>query len=124
MPSRQIPIWFGGFVDVAFKRAAEIGDGFIFGSGQKENLEGMKQLQVHLDKNGRTRNDFGVEALLNYQSGPDQWVREVQDWIDMGAEYVSMRGMALRGQGKGLTSPREHIKILETYWDVVGELAD
>lgn len=124
LPERQIPVWFGGFVDVAFRRAAEIGDGFIFGSGQKENLEGMKQLQVHLDKQGRSPDEFGVEALLNYQSGPDQWAREVQDWIDVGAEYVAMRGMALRGQGEGLTSPREHIKILETYWDVVGELAD
>ena len=124
LPGRQIPIWFGGFSDVVFKRAAEIGDGFIFGSGQKENLEAMNLLQAHLETNGRNIDEFGVEALLNYQSGPDKWAEEVQAWQDVGAEYVSMRGMALRGQGEGLKSPQEHIDILSTYWDVVGELSD
>ena len=27
LPGRQIPIWFGGFVDAAFERAARLGDG-------------------------------------------------------------------------------------------------
>jgi alkanesulfonate monooxygenase SsuD/methylene tetrahydromethanopterin reductase-like flavin-dependent oxidoreductase (luciferase family) len=107
-----------------FKRAAEIGDGFIFGSGQKENLEAMNLLQAHLETNGRNIDEFGVEALLNYQSGPDKWAEEVRAWRDIGAEYVSMRAMALRGQGEGLKSPQEHIDILSTYWDVVGELSD
>ncbi len=123
LPGRQIPIWFGGFSEVVFKRAAEIGDGFIFGSGQKENLKAMQLLQWHLNASGRKHDEFGVEALLNYQAGPDKWAEEVQDWKDMGAGYVSMRGMALRGQGEGLKSPQEHIDILSTYWNVVGELS-
>jgi len=124
LPGRQIPIWFGGFTDVVFKRAAEIGDGFIFGSGHKENMEAMGLLQKHLDHFQRGFDDFGVEALLNYQSGPDQWVSEIEDWQTAGAEYVSMRGMALRGQGDGFTSPQDHIDALATYWDVVGGLSD
>ena len=124
LPNRQIPVWFGGFADVAFRRAAEIGDGFMFGSGQRENLQAMAALQGHLETSGRSREDFGIEAFLNYQSGPENWASEVQAWKDLNADYVSMRGMALRGQGDGLSSPREHIQILETYWDAVGELAD
>ena len=123
LPTRQIPIWFGGFSDVVFKRAAEIGDGFIFGSGQKENLEAMKLLHGHLEAYGRNMGEFGIEALLNYQSGPGKWAEEVRAWQDIGAEYVSMRGMALRGQGEGLKSPQEHIDILSTYWAEVGELS-
>ena len=123
LPTRQIPIWFGGFSDVVFKRAAAIGDGFIFGSGQKENLEAMKLLQGHLEAYGRNIDEFGIEALLNYQSGPGKWAEEVRAWQDIGAEYVSMRGMALRGQGEGLKSPQEHIDILSTYWAEVGELS-
>ncbi len=123
LPSRQIPIWFGGFTDVVFKRAAEIGDGFIFGSGQEQNLEAMKTLQEYLAANNRSSDDFDVEALLNYQSGPDKWAEEIQAWEAVGADYVSMRGMALRGQGDGLSSPQEHIDILSTYWDAVGELS-
>lgn len=124
LPKRQIPIWFGGFTDVVFKRAAEIGDGFIFGSGHKENLEAMALLNQHLENNQRSTENFGIEALLNYQSGPDNWRAEITDWQNAGAEYVSMRAMALRGQGDGLMSPREHIDVLQTYWDVVGELSD
>ncbi len=124
LPGRQIPIWFGGFTDVVFQRAAKIGDGFIFGSGQEQNLEAMAMLRRHLESEGRSTEDFGVEALLNYQSGPDAWAREINEWTDAGASHVAMRGMALRGQGEGLASPQDHIDILRTYWDVVGEFAD
>jgi probable F420-dependent oxidoreductase len=123
LPDRQIPVWFGGFNDVVFRRAAKIGDGFIFGSGQAQNLEGMAAIKSHLASEGRSLDDFGVEALLNYQSGPENWASEISAWQDEGAEYVSMRGMALRGQGEGLSSPRDHIDRLATYWDAVGALA-
>ena len=122
LPSRRIPIWFGGFTDIVFKRAAEIGDGFMFGSGQAENLAAMEILQVHLKANSRTSKDFGIEAFLNYQSGPAKWGAEIKAWDELGAEYVSMRAMALRGQGEGLKSPQEHIDILSTYWKEVGHL--
>ncbi|MBA58620.1 MAG: LLM class F420-dependent oxidoreductase [Gammaproteobacteria bacterium] len=124
LPGREIPIWLGGFKDVVFRRAAEIGDGFIFGSGQKENLAGMIRLKKFLDEFGRGTEGFGVEALLNFQSGPEQWRAEVEDWVEAGASHVAMRGMALRGQGSGLASPRKHIEILETYWKEVGDLSD
>lgn len=123
LPKRQIPVWFGGFNDVVFKRAAEIGDGFIFGSGQAQNLEALAALKQHLAANGRSLDDFGIEALLNYQSGPDQWMSEITAWIEAGASHVAMRGMALRGQGAGLPSPQAHIDSLKTYWDAVAELA-
>jgi len=124
LPGRRIPIWFGGFTDIAFERAARMGDGFILGSGQDQNLQALVLLDRHLEDAGRSRDEFGIEALLNYQSGPEKWFDEVNAWEEAGADYVSMRGMALRGQGEGLNSPQEHIDILSTYWDVVGELAD
>ena len=123
LPGRQIPIWFGGFADVAFKRAARIGDGFIFGSGQAQNLEAMDQVTACLAQEGRSQADFGVEALLNYQSGPDQWRAEIEAWQARDADYVAMRAMALRGQGDGLDSPQAHIDALRTYWEAVGDLS-
>jgi probable F420-dependent oxidoreductase len=124
LPGRRIPIWFGGFADVAFRRAVEIGDGFMFGSGQKENLASLAEIRRHLAAKGRDPATFGIEAMLNYQSGPDRWREEVEAWVKEGADYVSMRGMALRGMGGGLKSPREHIDALVKYWQVVGDLAD
>ena len=123
LPEKKIPIWLGGFKEVALKRAAAIGDGFIFGSGQEENLAGWESLKEHLNEANRDRRDFGVEALLNFQTDPERWRQEIEAWIDAGASHVSMRAMALRGQGEGLKTPAEHIKVLETYWKEVGDLA-
>ncbi len=123
LPKRSIPVWFGGFTPVAFRRAARIGDGFIFGSGQTQNLEALAAVRAELTAAGRSQDDFGIEALLNYQSGPDAWRDEISAWQAEGADYVAMRAQALRGQGDGLASPQEHIDILATYWDAVGDLA-
>lgn len=123
LPSRQIPIWFGGFTDVAFRRAATIGDGFMFGSGHKENLAALTKVREALAAAGRKSSEFGTESFLNYQSGATKWRQEIEDLIEADVDYVSMRAMALRGQGDGLLSPRDHIKALETYWQMVGDLA-
>ena len=95
LPKRRIPIWFGGFSPVAFKRAARLGDGFIFGSGQRQNLAALAEVRTALRQAGRAPDAFGVEALLNYQSGPERWREQVQAWVDAGADYVAMRAMAL-----------------------------
>ena len=124
LPGRRIPIWFGGFAPVAFKRAARLGDGFIYGSGQAQNLEAHQAVTAALAAEGRTTADFGVEALLNYQSGPDAWRGEVEAWRALDADYVAMRAMALRGQGDGLASPEAHIEALQIYWDAVGDLSE
>ena len=124
LPKGKIPIWFGGFASVAFRRAAKLGDGFIYGSGQAQNLEAHRQVLRELDRLDRDPASFGIEALVNYQAGPDQWLIEANAWADLDADYVSMRAMALRGQGDGLASPQAHIDALRTYWDVVGELSE
>ena len=123
LPGRRIPIWFGGFADVAFRRAVAIGDGFIFGAGQADNLKALATVRKLLEERKRDPATFGIEAMLNYQSGPDNWRGEVEAWRAAGADYVSMRSGALRGMGAGLSSPREHIAALESYWKVVGDLA-
>ena len=123
LPEKQIPIWFGGFADVAFRRAARIGDGFMFGGGQEDNLAGLAKPSAELAAAGRSTDEFGIEAFMNYQVGPDLWREHIEAWRAEGADYVSMRAMALRGQGEGLSSPQAHIDALETYWNAVGDLA-
>lgn len=123
LPDRSIPIWFGGFTDVAFERAARIGDGFMFGSGHAQNVDALHKVRAAVAAAGRDRQGFGTECFMNYQSGPALWRREIEELIGLDVDYVSMRAMALRGQGDGLTSPRDHINALETYWREVGDLA-
>lgn len=123
LPGRQIPLWFGGFTDVAFRRAARIGDGFMFGSGHAQNLEALDRVRAEVAKAGRDVSGFGTESFMNYQSGQARWRAEIEDLINRNVDYVSMRAMALRGQGEGLKTPREHIAALETYWKEVGDLS-
>ena len=78
-------------------------------------MDEFNEAKKYLDDANRDGSDFGVEALLNFQSGPKRWREDIEAWINVGASHVSMRGMALRGQGEGLKTPHEHIKILETY---------
>lgn len=114
MPGRSIPIWFGGFNDVAYERAARIGDGFIFGGGTGDALAANAKLTGLLAANGRDRATFGIEAMVNYQAGPEEWAKDIEAWRRAGADYVSIRAM-----NAGLNGPKEHIAMLRTYWDRV-----
>jgi len=114
LPGRQIPIWLGGFSEVAYRRAARIGDGFIFGGGSSDGLAGLEQIRGYLAEQDRDPAGFGIEAMLNYQSGPERWAEEVDAWRQAGADYVSMRGM-----GAGLERPQDHIDALRHYWEAV-----
>jgi probable F420-dependent oxidoreductase len=114
LPGRQIPIWLGGFSDVAFRRAARMGDGFIFGGSSKDGLASLDRVRGYLDEAGRDIDAFGVECMLNYQAGPERWAEDVETWRVAGAGYVSMRAM-----GAGLKNPQAHIDALREYWEAV-----
>ena len=114
LPGRQIPIWLGGFNPVAFRRAARIGDGFIFGGAGAAGLAGLEQIRGHLETEGRDPEAFGVEAMINWQDGQNQWGAEVETWRSAGADYVSMRAM-----GAGFETPQDHIDALRTFWEAV-----
>lgn len=124
LPQRSIPIWFGGFAPVAFARAARIGEGFIYGGAHADNLQAHQSMLAHLENSGRDSSEFGHEALMNFQSGPDNWVIEAQAWANVDADFISMRAQRLRGMGDGLASPQAHIDALRTYWEAVGDLSD
>lgn len=111
LPGRRIPIWFGGFSDPAFERAARIGDGFIFGGGSTDALAALDTIRGHLAREGRDPAAFGVEAMVNYADGPERWTAEAERWRGAGADYVSMRTM-----NAGLDGPRAHIEAIERYW--------
>ena len=123
LPCRQIPIWFGAFSRVAFRRAAKLGDGVILGGDQTSNLAAARAVREMVAAEGRDVDGFGVEAYLNYQDGPEAWREQAEVWSAEKARYVSMRAAALKGFGPGLSSPAEHIRALATFWNEVKDLA-
>ncbi len=114
LPGRRIPIWFGGFSDPAFERAARVGDGFIFGGSSPDAETSLEKIRGFLQAEGRDPATFGIEAMLNYGDGPEKWAAEVERWRAAGVAYVSVRTM-----NAGLEGPRAHIDAIEQYWKAV-----
>ena len=114
LPGRQIPVWFGGFSEPAFRRAARVGDGFIFAGSADASLEALEKVRGYLVAEGRDPATFGIEALVDFAGGPDVWHEQIERWRAAGADYVSMRTM-----NAGLASPAEHIEAIRRYWEAV-----
>jgi probable F420-dependent oxidoreductase len=114
-PSRQIPIWFGGFKEPALRRAARLGDGFIFSGKRTLLIEGAERLREHLADAGREADPFGIEAFVEYGRGPDGWLHDIELFERAGFTHVAMRSI-----GADLPSPQAHIDALAEYAAAVG----
>jgi probable F420-dependent oxidoreductase len=119
-PPGPIPIWFGGFTPAAIRRAARIGDGFLFGAATRPMQELCRALGAELERAGRAKATFGVESVIHYAEGPERWRAAAAAWKALGATHFSMRamdtGVALMGEKPaGFTTPRQHIDALEPF---------
>ncbi len=112
LPNRQIPIWFGGFTDVAFKRAARVGDGFMFGGAHEYNVRGIDRVRQFVSETGRSVDAFGVEAFIDFQDR-EHWQSCADDLAGLDVDYLSMRTITQDGQG--LENPQSHIRALEAF---------
>ncbi len=119
-PKKKVPIWFGGFTEVAIRRTARVGDGFIFGHHGGGMLNLCRVLHELTEKEGRSRNEMGVEVIVPYSVGPDAWAKIAEEWKEAGATHLTVRtmdrGMEMLGDPPtGFTTPREHIDALEPF---------
>jgi probable F420-dependent oxidoreductase len=105
-PARDIPIYIGGITEPAFRRAAAMGDGFIFSGDIDKCLAGWGALQGHLQATGRSVEGFGADFLLPGVAA-DQAVEMAKRWREAGGASVAVRTMGL-----GFTSPDQHINHL------------
>jgi probable F420-dependent oxidoreductase len=125
LPKRSIPIWFGGFTPAAFLRAARLGDGFQFGAtgpGVRRQWEQVKEL---LTREGRSAENFGAEATVDYSAGPDKWREELEAWRAVGGTHFSLRAMdtaaeLVGAKRVGYQGPRDYVKALEEFCAVMG----
>ena len=124
LPTRSIPIWFGGFSDAAFQRAARIGDGFQFASAGPAFRAQWQQVKDALEQAGRSGDDFGAEATVDFSHGPDRWRDEFEAWQEAGGTHFSLRAMdtaaeLVGAKRVGYKSPRDYIDALEQFAKVV-----
>ena len=114
-PNRQIPIWFGGFKEPALKRAARIGDGFIFSGRPERLIDAAERLRGYLADAGRESEPFGFEAFVEYERGPENWLSDIEAYAGAGFTHVAMRSI-----NAGLPGPQAHIDALAEYAAAVG----
>ena len=111
-PRRRIPIYCGGFSEPAYKRAAQIADGFIFAAGIAHGaLPGWKRVRELLKQAGRPVEGFGAQYTVQDNRSHGLPVPEVLDnlkrWQDAGGTHAAVVTM-----GRGFKTLEQHLDYL------------
>lgn len=113
-PRRMIPVWLGGFADVALRRAAAIGDGFIFADGAASALDQSARLRQLLQEAGRSESSFGFHCNMLKAKDPQAVVETALRWRDDGGTHASVSTM-----GQGFTTIDQHLDYMKRVADAL-----
>ena len=113
----DIPLWFGGGAEAALRRAARIGDGFVFGSVSPHTHQRAARLRERLAEGGRDPDRFPMETMIDYSLGPSVWRQQASAWPESGGSILSIRTMSTAAAYHGvaraeLPDPNAHIAAL------------
>lgn len=111
-PAKPIPIWYGGATESAFRRAAELADGFVFGYGfREEAVTAWRRVQQLLTEEGRPVEGFrALFNLLPDTAGSvsiDHVVATLPRLRDAGATDVTVSSSR-----SGLTTVEQHLDFI------------
>ena len=117
MPTRRIPIWFGGMADVVLQRMARLGDGWLPNPADMNEVRDMVgRLRGYLEMNNRRPEDFGIDMRINAsRQAPSEWEAYVSEWQSLGATHAGMNTM-----GAGFTHPDQHLQVLRDFAERFG----
>jgi len=106
-PGSSIPIWLGGWADRALKRAARVGDGFIFAGDPDRVQGGWWRMKSFLAEEGRSLARFGADAVLPTFTDPGEAADFIGQWAEAGGSHVT-----LSTNRPGLASVQAHVEYL------------
>ena len=115
-PKRTIPIWMGGFAEVALRRAARLADGFIFADGIADSVALVPQLRLFLTAERRDPDQFGLHCNMLFAKDPKSVVERASQWRDVGGTHASVVTM-----GQGFTTSGEHIDYARRVAEALGK---
>jgi probable F420-dependent oxidoreductase len=104
LPTRPVPIWLGGFGDIAYERAARLADGFIFGGRVTDVAEAWSTMKARVASNGRDVGAFGGELLATGKT-PNEAADKLKTWRDLGGTHGGIVSMY-----RGFDSPEAHLE--------------
>jgi probable F420-dependent oxidoreductase len=106
-PVRPVPVWLGGWGSAALRRAARVGDGFIFAGRSSDVEASWARVRDLVGAEGRDADAFGGERIVATHRGVDEAAERVHAWRDGGGTHASVLTMGL-----GLTSVEAHVDHL------------
>ncbi len=118
-PSGDIPVWFGGFGEAAFRRASRLGDGFSFAGDVDTALQGLTRLRDLLADAERDGHSFGCELIMTRARSASEVVDTAERWQQAGGSGVSVLTMKL-----GLGSVAGHLDHLASVRDAIDKRFD
>ncbi|MBV1917288.1 MAG: LLM class F420-dependent oxidoreductase [Sphingomonadaceae bacterium] len=107
-PKRSIPIWMGGFSNVALRRAARMADGFIFAERLGKAGRLVEKMGEFLDQAGRKPEDFGMQLNLAPGCPVGDIVERAQHWRDCGGSHLSVTTLE-----QGFSKVDEHLSYMD-----------
>ncbi len=107
-PARRIPIWFGGFSEPVYRRAARLADGFIFTGAPERAIDGWNQVERYLRESGRDIGQFGKEMIVGRLDKTPQEVAARVEWCrEWGCTHAAIDTM-----NKGFATAEAHLEFL------------
>lgn len=113
-PGNPIPIWMGGFADVALRRGAAMADGFIFADGACDAFDMVPRLKGYLRETGRAEAGFGLHINMLRAKMPADVVDTIRRWRDIGGTYASINTM-----GQGFMTIDQHLDHIDRVADAL-----
>lgn len=103
-PTQPVPVLVGGFGPPALRRAAAMGDGFVFAGSIDTVSAQWADLQQRLVDAGRDPATFTAAYTVLSTRGPDDVASKIERWAELGGTVASVVTMGL-----GLDSPEAHL---------------
>ena len=122
LPNRQIPVWFGGSAEPSVRRAARMGDGYIFGTTGPRVQNSLGILREELVARGRSVEAFPIDVVVHLQRGREVLEAEVAAWKASDPTWISLSTMAnklLTGDVPPINKVDAQIALLEQSLDWV-----
>ncbi len=112
LPVQPIPIWFGGNSDIALRRSARLGDGWMPNPMPLTELRlSLNSLRGYLADAGRDPKAFGVDFRISVNRTPQsEWVSDAAQLAEMGVSHVAINTM-----GMGYQNLQEHLTAVKNF---------
>ena len=107
-PNRQIPIWIGGFSPAAFRRAVDLGDGFMFAGTEDKVYDALGLLREQAAASGRSLDGYGLDYVALRTSSAQDSIDQAERWREAGGTHFSAVSM-----GKGFDTIDAHVEFYD-----------